>query len=77
MKYAICNDVDVGRTYATWNKSVREREISLGFTHIWNLRNKRDEYGGKRVRQTIKQILRYREQTDSLEGVCVGGGEMG
>ena len=38
--------------YAKQNKSVRERQISSDFTHIWNLRNKTDEHrGDKRQRQ--------------------------
>ena len=33
--------------YAKQNKSVRERQISYDFTHMWNLRNKTDERGGR------------------------------
>ena len=40
------------------NKSVRERQIPHDFTHMWNLRNKTDEYiEKKKDRQTIKQTL--------------------
>ena len=48
---AMCNDVDGTRGYyAKWNKSGRERQIPYDFTHMWNLRNKRDEHreGGKK-----------------------------
>ena len=29
------------------NRSVRERQISYDFTHVWNLRNKGDEHRGR------------------------------
>ena len=35
------------RYYAKQNKSVRERQISYDFTHMWNLRNKTDEHRGR------------------------------
>ena len=39
-KLSICNNVDgSGGYYAKWNKSIRERQISYDFTHMWNLRN--------------------------------------
>ena len=45
---AICSNVDETRGYyAKWNKSVRERQISYDFTHMWNLRNTTDEYRGR------------------------------
>ena len=31
--------------YAKQSKSVKERQISYDFTHMWNLRNKTDEHG--------------------------------
>ena len=51
--------------YAKQNKPVKERRISYNFIHMWNLRNEADEHRGKkRERQTIKQTLNYREQTE-------------
>ena len=39
----ICTDMDgTGRDYAKWNKSNRERQLSNGFTHLWNIRNSRE-----------------------------------
>ena len=37
--------------YAERNKSIRERQI-YDFTHIWNLRNKRDECKGRVGKRT-------------------------
>ena len=46
---AICNNVDGTRVYyAKQNKSVRERQISHDFTHVWNLRNKTDEHRARK-----------------------------
>ena len=39
--------------YAKWNKAIRERQLSYGITHIWNLRNKTDNHRGKKGK--IKQ----------------------
>ena len=58
--------------YAKQNKSVSKRQIPCNFTHIWNLRNKIDEQMSKKYRQTRKQTLNYREQT---EGCLRGGGQ--
>ena len=45
---AICSDVDGARMYyAEQNKSVRERQISYDFTHMWNLRNLTDDHKGR------------------------------
>lgn len=38
---AICDGVDGARP----NKPVRERKKPCAFTHVWNIRNKRDEHG--------------------------------
>ena len=44
----ICNNVDgTGGYYAKQNKSVRERQISYDFIHMWNLRNSTDEHKGR------------------------------
>ena len=39
---------------------------------MWNLRNETDQHGGKRERQTIKETLNGRKQT---EGCWRGGGQ--
>ena len=45
---AICNDMDRTRGYyAKRNKSVRERQLSYGFTNMWNLRNKAEDHRGR------------------------------
>ena len=45
---AICNSVVGTRDYyAKRNKSVRERLLSHDITHMWNLRNKTNEYRGR------------------------------
>ena len=45
---AICNNVDgTGGYYVKWNKSVRKRQMSYDFTHMWNLRNKTDGHRGR------------------------------
>ena len=36
-----CNMDDTGGDNAKWNKSSRERQLSYGFTHLWNIRNSR------------------------------------
>ena len=47
-KLAVCNNMDGTRVYCTkWNKSVRERQISHYFIHMWNLRNETDEHRGR------------------------------
>ena len=33
--------------YAKRNKSVRERQLSYGFTNMWNLRNKAEDHRGR------------------------------
>ena len=35
------------RYYAKQNKSVRERQISYDFTHMWNLSNLTDDHRGR------------------------------
>ena len=55
--------------------SQSEKDKNHDFTHMWNLRNKTNEQSKKREqeRQTKKQTLNYREQTDS----CQRGGWQG
>ena len=38
--------------YAKWNMSFREGKIPYDFTLMWNLRNKTNEHGGKKERET-------------------------
>jgi len=48
--------------------------LASDFTHMWNLGNKRAK-GKKRERQTKKQIVTNREQTDGHQrGVWWGDG---
>ena len=38
----ICIDMDgTGGDYAKWNKSSREKQLSYGFSHMWNIRNRK------------------------------------
>ena len=38
----ICSNMDgTGGDYAKRNKSSRERQLSYGFTHLWNIRNRK------------------------------------
>ena len=37
-----------GGHYAEPNKSIRERHLSYGFTHMWNIRNRAEDH---RVRE--------------------------
>ena len=65
------DDMYGAREYnAKHSKSVRERQIPNDFTHMWNLRNKADEYMGSRGRKKRREgnkpqeILKDREQTE-------------
>ena len=41
MKFAIYSNIDtLGKYYAKWNNSDRERQILFYITYIWNLKNK-------------------------------------
>ena len=53
--------------YAKQNKSVRERQIPYDFTHMWNLRNKTNEQGGKEKRETEKERGKPRHQPLTTE----------
>ena len=45
--------------YAKEKKSVRETQILYDFSHMWNLRNKTDEYRGRvKKRERGKQTIR-------------------
>ena len=42
--FAFYTDIDgTGGYYAEWNKSIRERQLSYGFTYMWNIRNSQRE----------------------------------
>ena len=60
-------------------KQVRERQIPCDFTHMWNLRNKRNEQSKKRERERDKpgNRLNYREHTHGYQKQMVGVGEIG
>ena len=51
------NVVETGMHYAKQIKSVREIQISYDFTPMWNLRNKTNEYMGRK-KKTGKQTMR-------------------
>ena len=57
--------MDGAREYYA-NQNNQERQIPYVFTHIWNLRNKTTEEE-KKERQTERQTLNYREQTDGYQ----------
>ena len=43
----ICINMDgTGRDYSKWNKSIRERQLSYYFTHMWNIRNSAEDNRG-------------------------------
>ena len=46
-----------GGYYAKKSKSVRKREGSHDFTHMWNLRNSTEEHRGReaKIRQTERE----------------------
>ena len=56
-----------GLTLSEVSQLVTQKEIPYGFTHMWNLRNKRT----KKKRETKKQTLKHGEQTS---GYQKGGG---
>ena len=43
----MCNDVDGTKGYAKRNKLIKERQLSYDLTHVWNLRNKTEDYRGR------------------------------
>ena len=45
---------------------VRKRQMPYDFTHMWNCRNKTNKQR-ERERETRKQILNYREQTNGYQ----------
>ena len=46
--FTIYIDMDgTGGHYAEQNKSIRERQLSYGFTHMWNIRNSERDYKEK------------------------------
>ena len=39
--FTLCDSIDgSGEHYAKWNKPIRERQMPLDFTHMWNQMNK-------------------------------------
>ena len=45
--------------YAKWDKPIRKRQIPYDFTHMWNLRNKIDDWEGGGWKEEIgKQTMR-------------------
>ena len=56
--------------------SVRERQTSYDFTHMWNLRNKTDEHmvGGKREGNNHERLLKIENKLRVDGGRRVGMG---
>ena len=51
--FAICNNMDgLGRHYAKWNKSDRERQIPNDITYRWNLKQTKQNKKKKTDSQT-------------------------
>ena len=48
-------------------KQVTERQTPYDFAHMWNLRNKTDEYR-RRERKQPEESLNYREPTEGSGG---------
>ena len=55
--HAICGNVDGTGRYAEGQKSVREGQISYGFTHTWFLRSLTEDHGGKEGETTVTNSL--------------------
>ena len=60
-----------GGYYAKWNKSIRERQLSYDFTHMWNIRNstedcreKRGNWMGKKSEREINHERLFGKQTE-------------
>ena len=49
-----------------------KKEILYDFTHMWNLRNIKNQQGGEgeSERQTKEQTLNFRKQTDGYQRGC-------
>ena len=68
--------------YAKRNKSIRERQLSYGFTHMWKIRNRAVEHrrregklsGKKSERETNHETLNHRKTEGCWRG---GSGGMG
>ena len=44
--------------YPEWNTLIRERQLSYGFIHIWNIRNRAEDHGGREWKQNGKSSER-------------------
>ena len=44
---------ETGGYYAKYNKSVRERQISYVFTHMWILRNLTEDHEGRKGEKIV------------------------
>ena len=59
---AICYNMDgPWGYYPKWNKSEGERQILYDFTHMWNIKNQKQNKLTNQTKQ--KQTYRYREQS--------------
>ena len=82
----ICINMDgTGGDYAKWNKSSRERQLSYGFTHMWNIRNSTEDHRGKegklgrnqRGKQTMKDSGLWETNWGLQKGGVWGDGVTG
>ena len=57
---AICSNMDgTGGYYGKWSKSVRERQISYVFTHMWKLRNLTEDHEGREgTKNSYREVWR-------------------
>ena len=65
--FAICINIDgLGKHYAKWNKSDRERQILCDITYMWNLKIQTNEYKRSTLihienKQVIASVARERD----------------
>ena len=62
------------------NKSIRERQLSYGFTYLWNIRNSAENHRGKEGKLNEKSSEREKNHEGLLilgNTLRVVGGEVG
>ena len=85
MKSCHCANVDgTGGYYAKWSKSVRERQISCVFTHVWNLKNLTEDHRGREGKISYsREVAKHKRHLNTENklradgGGRVGGGKWG
>ena len=64
--------------YAKRNKSIRERQLSYDFTHMWNLRNKTGSQGKRGENKTkSERETNHKKFLTIGNKLRVAGGEVG